>query len=288
MPESDPNPLDAFRSDAGAPLRPLPAAEVRRRGDRFRRRRTALVAAGAVAAVIAIAVPLAVVNAGTDRTAPPIADTPSPRPADPTQDAAEDSSSTATPQVGDIPEDFPLFAGWPEQPGEAEQPGRIGPSRSLELTIDPDLCGAPFPVPAYRDHLEAAFTNVEDGRERVLYSFDDAAQAIDFVTEAVRAYEGCPTQTADQFGRFNEARQTSIGGQSYAFVTTRTFDGFPAIGLKVTQVVRLGRAVLVDTTESEGGVSAEPEREIRAQITRQEGALSPILRAMCRFTAAGC
>ena len=49
MPEHDD--LFATFTHQGLPVDPLPAAEVRRRGDRLRRRRTALVAVGSVAAV---------------------------------------------------------------------------------------------------------------------------------------------------------------------------------------------------------------------------------------------
>lgn len=84
--------------DAGAvPVDPVPAAEVRRLGDRMRRRRRLVVTAGTAAAVAAIAVGAAVVGQpGGGRTAPPPADTPSPRP------------SVTDPAVGAIPADFPI------------------------------------------------------------------------------------------------------------------------------------------------------------------------------------
>ncbi len=60
-----PDPMDELSNfEPGVTASPIPAAEVRRRGDRLRRRRTALSVGGAVAAVLLIAVPIAVVAGG--------------------------------------------------------------------------------------------------------------------------------------------------------------------------------------------------------------------------------
>src|SRR6476620_11217103 len=62
----------------GMNVNPLPAAEVRRRGTRLRRRNNALAAVGALAVVAVIATPLAVVARGGDHAGPGPVDTPSP------------------------------------------------------------------------------------------------------------------------------------------------------------------------------------------------------------------
>ena len=56
-----PDPIEELSNfDPRSPVNPMPAAEVRRRGDRLRRRNTARVVGGAVAAVVLVAVPVAV------------------------------------------------------------------------------------------------------------------------------------------------------------------------------------------------------------------------------------
>ncbi|HWM74857.1 MAG TPA: hypothetical protein VNQ53_14000 [Nocardioides sp.] len=66
-----PDPIEELSSfEPGVPVNPMPAAEVRRRGDRLRRRKTALVVGGAAAAVVLVAVPLAVFAGGDDGGTP--------------------------------------------------------------------------------------------------------------------------------------------------------------------------------------------------------------------------
>ncbi len=70
------DPIDELSNfEPGVPVNPIPAAEIRRRGERLRRRRTAMVVGGAVAAVVLIAVPVAVVSGDDDGTPQPAAPT---------------------------------------------------------------------------------------------------------------------------------------------------------------------------------------------------------------------
>ena len=67
----DLNDLDRF--DEGIPVNPMPASEVRRRGDRMRRRNTVLATVGGVAAAaVFVGLPVAIVanQSGDDDAAP--------------------------------------------------------------------------------------------------------------------------------------------------------------------------------------------------------------------------
>ena len=109
-----------------------------------------------------------------------------------------------------------------------------------------------------------------------------------YVTGVRDFYAACPEEdTGDGTGLawVTDVRQTQVGGQSYAVVRSIEADGNPAIGLEVLHVVRLGRAVLIDTASNEGsGV----ESRIRSQIDQQTAAGAPVVAAMCAFTEAGC
>jgi len=66
-----PDPIDELSNfEPGVPVNPMPAAEVRRRGDRLRRRNAALVVGGAALAVALVAIPIAVFAGGNDAGKP--------------------------------------------------------------------------------------------------------------------------------------------------------------------------------------------------------------------------
>jgi hypothetical protein len=108
------DPLDELKNLTGdLSARPLPAAEVRRRGNRMRRRRTAFQAVGAAAAVAVIASGGFLVNGGLTGAAPEHgfatqAPTPS---ADPTETPTTEPADPVLESEWEIPRDFPLGAG---------------------------------------------------------------------------------------------------------------------------------------------------------------------------------
>ena len=85
-----------------------------------------------------------------------------------------------------------------------------------------------------------------------------------------------------------EVRRTAEGGESWAVVRRQEYDGHPAVGLEILHVIRLGRAVLVDTTSSEAGAGPDPEADVRRQLDDQTTATAGVVAAMCAFTEAGC
>lgn len=110
--------------DEGSPVNRLPAPEVRRRGDRMRRRQTMLSAAGAAAAVAVIASGGLFVSQGVNGTAPdPGPATNGPSSVQPSYNQASAAASAAAEEatrsdwVTTISEDFPLALGLPEEGG---------------------------------------------------------------------------------------------------------------------------------------------------------------------------
>ncbi|MDP2775374.1 MAG: hypothetical protein Q8O61_17610 [Nocardioides sp.] len=286
-----PDPIDELENfDPGAPMTPLPPSEVRRLGDRHRRRRTAGIALAAAAAVAVVATGSAVLAGGEPRALDPAAPNPTVT-TSPSGPLVPDSPTTEPPFVDsdDIPEGFPLAAGWPDrhEPGEK---GLIGPAPDLEVLDRFEVCGSPLPAPAPVDRLGASWADVEDYRYRLLLSFDDADAAIAYQAQFLDTYRACPRteEDADGFVTVHDALRTQVGGESWAVVRTFEYLGAPAIGLEVVHVIRLGRALLIDTAATEGGGGPDPDADARGQITRQTDATTDVVSAMCTFTEAGC
>jgi len=64
-----PDPIEELSNfEPGVPVNPIPAVEVRRRGDRLRRRNTVFVVGGAVAAIVLIAAPIAVLSGDDEKS----------------------------------------------------------------------------------------------------------------------------------------------------------------------------------------------------------------------------
>lgn len=264
------------RFDPGPAMHPLPPADVRRRGDRLRRRNQALAGVGAALAVVLIATPIAVFGSRDGRDADPA---PAPPPAPP------DSSESVAPPTDtlDIPTDFPLAAGWPERAEPGGDNGLTGPSRTVQRTVI-EACGAALPEPGTGDALRARWTNPEDYRSRDLLTFPDTDAAEAFVTSVTNFYAGCPTEAgSDGYTTLREVRETRLGDDSYAVVQHAQFQGAPAIGLQVLQIVRVDRAVLIDAAATEGSITGS-----RAQIGTQADRAADVVAAMCALTATSC
>ncbi|MDQ4052849.1 MAG: hypothetical protein M3237_09125 [Actinomycetota bacterium] len=189
---------------------------------------------------------------------------------------------------GEVPEDFPLAAGWPKDSEPGRRYGLTGPSASLE-PFDLAACGASVPTPAATGVLRARWANPEDYRSRELYAFSDADAAVRFIDDVVDFYSGCPREdTGDGFTTVRQVRMTGVGGQSYAVIQTSEFDGAPAVGMQVVHLIRVGHAVLIDVAANEGGAGPDLEADSQGQIDAQTTATADVVAAMCRFTEAGC
>lgn len=268
-----PDPIEELQSfDPGGPMSPLPASEVRRRGDRHRRRRTTGVALAAAAAVAVVTTGSMVLAGGEPRTAPDPAG-PSP------------SVTTSAPDLAPIPDDFPLAAGWPAPRGETVLEG---PGRPTEAYA-PVLCGRELPLTAASDRLLARLSGAAHPRTRQLSTFADAAAAKAEVKSILDGHLACPQEVEDEDTGdilYTELRPVTVGAQSQAYVRISGIPGYgPTPGTEVLLVVRVGRSVVLDATSS--GARYD-ERALKGQIEDQAAALADPIAAMCAFTKAGC
>lgn len=265
MPEPT-DPADLFTRFLAeeAPVHPLPASEVRRRGDRLRRRHRALTAAAGAAAALLVATPLALATRG--------AETAGLDPAAP--------SPTATPAPGDVdwvtgvPADFPLGAGLR---GLSEQP-EVVPG----FAPDPPVRGcqggaytAEAPVRAV-DAVQLDAPNApgsEGGVQRglLLYADDEAAREVLAAQEAALA-DGCGS--ADPL-------VSDLGEGSVVWVQ-RSGDAGEG---ELVQLVTVGNAVLATSTTFGGAGDAQVVEQTR-ELAQSTSAL--VVSSLCVFAADPC
>ena len=269
--------------DEGTAGPALPASEVRRRGDRMRRRRTTVRALGAACAVAVITT--GGIALGGDLTGSSPQPPPASQDADPTPDGTR--SAEPRPVVTEIPDDFPLADGYPPDTGSDET--LVGPAADVQAFERLDACNElAYPTVDPADRLGVTFTQPEDLRNRELTTYADDASAREALTHLVETYRAC---TRESFGGPPESvtltgvRQTGLGDDGYAVVQSYEVDGRTAIGLSQIQAVRVGNALLLSTTSNEGWGDAEG---INAAVSAEEDTLSPLAAAMCVFAEAGC
>lgn len=264
MPDLNDDLFSSFKEE-GSPVTPLPASEVRRRGDRMRRRNNALASVGGVAAaLVVIATPLAVVahQDSPGRTGPPIATEPS--------------------QVEwrqEIPDTVDVSAGIQgtdptQDPEPSDQPGVATVEACDETAFDAaagtvDVAGATYGEPG---------TELSLGRTLALYPDGPAAQAA--LTRLRDAVDGCDSRPGAGDGdtvRFDLG--TAQLGAEESFVVTEGFYGageaFPQEA-EYYVVARTGNALLVTRT---AGVAPNDQ-----QVQLEQDAVAQVIQHMQVFS----
>ena len=261
----DLNDLDHF--DQGLPAMDLlPPSEIRRRGDRMRRRRTALVAAGGVlAAAIAIGTPVVALNGASDNDIDPA---PSPAPTEP-----------AGGWVTTIPEDFPLTSGFPD-PDATPHDGLAGdPSLSVACRSDGFAGFTDNAVVTYQGESE-------DRQVRMLILYPDDATAEADLAELRDAVDGCPPKPVSQgTTMISEPVEADFGTEeSFAFSQQIRHDDGLVSDLSLFEVARTGNAIYVDMAYTAAG----GDQAVEVELERLEKNSAAPLGALCAFAVEPC
>ena len=251
-----PDPIDELEGFTMPTVNPLPAAEVRRRGDRIRRRNHTVAALGGVAAVVTLAVPFAVF-AGNQT------------PADP----QPMSPSRSVEWVQQIPDGFPLSDGLPASTRE----------RDGYEQRHVDVCdGQGWSAEGASDVRQAVYTGENEGswnRALALYPSDrDAQRALQVASDSAAA---CASDTEDGQGRWVELVPSVAGDESIAYANHMSDAG----DMFVVRLVRVGNAILQDSPYSfAGGNARMVQREVDLVAEKSAG----VVEAMCVFSATPC
>ena len=275
------DPLDQLaRFDGGDPAAPpLPAAEVRRRGDRLRRRNTVLAGVGAALAVAVIATPIAVLTSGSDSTEP------EPAPA-PTSPSVTTDTLVSGEVLAEIPDSVDLTADMPAN--ESGEP--VTATTDGDGVVDLQFCAEQaFPLrDDLVDRLAATAIGPEYASARELRVYGSTEQATAAVDQVVDAAEGCPREDlGEELGNttwVHAVTPTDLGEASYTVQRTFEDQGAPSIGATWWQVVRVGNAVLATATSGEYA----PGPILEDATTDDVEALRPLVDQLCPFSADGC
>jgi len=296
-------------SDLLGPLRdphddsfhPLPAAEIRRRGDRRRRWRTALQVGGTAAAVAVITGGIALLGGGGGGAAPPVppppasqVPSPAPSPTTPTPALIEVAYGTVDPAVppagwlASVPSGFPLAEGDPREAFaeyDLTEPGPNVPAFGYEIAP----CGHAFMrVTDSSDRLATRFKAPEDYRVRELSLYVSADAAQENLIRFVDLFARCssePWQGSEEGATTTEIRPSGLGDEGWTVIRRAELYGAPTTGITVYEVVRVGNALLLTSEAGEGGADAgRGARSVRTSTAQA----APLVQAMCLFAVQGC
>jgi len=256
---------DLDRFEDGLPtMNPLPAPEIRRRGDRLRRRRIGLVAGGvALLAVLAVGSPLL---GGSDDRARDLQPAPAP-----TGDAG---------WITTVPDDFPLADGFP-------QPSEVRTQEDPELE---PVCGH-WQVTAEEIKVVHYTGESEDSAQRVLMLFKDS----DAARAQFAALRSSTTSCDPIPGAPGSHEETSYGPvpldhvargaeETYAFSEQIRHDDGLVSDLTLVEVSRTGNALYFDSRYTAAGGDVVIAEELPAM----EKASRVPLGALCRFAQTPC
>ncbi len=252
----------------GLTVNPLAPSEVRRRGDRLRRRNAVVGAVAAAAVVAVVATPIAVIAGSRDDGAPPPVTTQLPSPSPSTTGA--ESAWTLT-----IPPDFPLATGFPAEDGNSDytfdEPSID--NQSLQAADSLSACATSPNAGDPTDRLTTWLHGPDDtlGRELQLFADDKAAAA--YAASVRDVYSACPEESDGGPGTVTTTVNPVDLGDD-AFVAERAFTG---VGRMAVHVVRVGNAVLVNLDSDEG-------IDVAAMATENQKRLGRVVDAMSAFS----
>jgi hypothetical protein len=197
-------------------------------------------------------------------------------------------SPSEAPAPAEIPGDFALLAGWPEDSAAegGAGSGRQGPTRDAD-PLEFRACDELWRGPDHVDRLRADWVSAEDHRTRELTTYADEAAAVAAVDGLVAQQRACPDEPAgeDGFATSREVRPIALGDDAWVILQRDTFDGSPSVFGESTLVVRVGLAVLV---VRHGGHAGHPDGDGHGQVEAMGSQAATSIVKMCVFTKTGC
>jgi hypothetical protein len=261
-----PDPIDELEGFTMSTVNPLPPGDVRRRGDRIRRRNNAIAAVGGLAVVAAIAAPFAVM-AGHHGSSAPI----------PPAKVAWQTTVPASFDMTAVPDGSPVrFEARPDS-----------------VVDDFTLCGTPAfsttsndPATPATDTAGARYgepgTSSSAGRTLAVYADDQRAQrALSGLRDAVRA---CPQDTGAGTPYLWGTVDAPATADDSVVISQQVRQSGYTGDLTLVEVVRVGNALFLGSTHTDAG----GDQAIQETLPALTSLSQPILDQMCVFSATGC
>jgi hypothetical protein len=261
-------------SDLFAPLRSsepaptTPAEQVRRRGERIRRRRTAGQVLAAAVLVGAVATGGFLLDGSASRTTPP------PGPVDRPSERADPVRVDLT-RV-DLTRGFPTH-------GDASV---TGPGARVPAFSDFRVCGGAYPGdrPDPLQRLGVTMQAPEDFRAREVTVFADAATAQAGLDHFVGLFESCPEDPAEGGSAVsrNEVRPVAVGDDARSILRTYVTDSMPQLGMEIVHAVRVGNVLLLTSQHDEGSGALDMRQSRQRVVEATRTRVAPLVEELCR------
>jgi hypothetical protein len=276
---------------------PLPAAEVRRRGDRMRRRRTTLRALGAACVVAVVVTGGVALGSGRPDAAPPppaASGTGTPTPDWTLGPSPSPDEPAPGGQALSVPDGFPLLEGVPDPDADSKRTvdGQLGSPR----IFDPCHDNAEAAVDAGRtDYRRVTQTGPAYAYVREIVVYERSSAANEAMLLAKGELERCPEYTYDD-GISRDVwepaptSQRAVEADDVIAAVNRGYSDHDATTLATSwMVMRVGNAILTLAYDGEFGAS---EESVRSVATDELGSYVAIAPSMCPFadetTDIGC
>ncbi|WP_243056800.1 hypothetical protein [Nocardioides sp. SR21] len=252
-----PDPIEELEnfSIPGPPMNPMPAADVRRRGNRIRRRNNTLATVGGLAAVAVIAAPFAIFAGGQS-----------------SPDDVDPAPPTTSEWVQQIPEDFPLSDQMPD--GTRERDGYE--QQHVDVCDDQS-----WTADGTKDARQATYTDPsEGGLDRVLGLYPSESDAAQELMRVAASAQACALES-EGGKRWVDVVPSSLGESSVVYANHMSDAG----DMFVVQLVQVGNAILQDSTYSMGGGDPQVVQQTADLLAEKS---TGVVDAMCTFAAEGC